>query len=91
MEPRRVVIVGGGVTGLTAAYRLLEKGRDASGSKLAVTVLEERHRLGGNIQTERRAGFLIDGGPDSFVVTRPQAMALCKDIGLGDRLIPTWA
>lgn len=89
MTPRRVVIVGGGITGLTAAYRLLKKGADASGTPIAVTLLESRPRLGGNIQTERRDGFVIDGGPDAFVVTRPHATALCKELGLGDRLIGT--
>lgn len=89
MQPRRVVIVGGGITGLAAAYRLLEARQDASGAPIAVTLLEARPRLGGNIRTERREGFLIDGGPDSFVVTKPQAAALCKEVGLGDRLIPT--
>ena len=89
MSVRRVVILGGGVTGLTAAYRLLAAGHDASGRRLAVTVLEERPRLGGNIVTERRDGFVIDGGPDSFVAVRPQAKALCNDLGLADRLIPT--
>lgn len=89
MQVRRVVIVGGGITGLATAYRLLSAGRDAAGARLAVTLLEARPRLGGNIQTERREGFLIDGGPDSFVTTKPQAAALCKELGLGDRLIPT--
>lgn len=89
MNPRRVVIVGGGITGLAAAYRLLRTGKDASGTPLAVTVLEARPRVGGNIQTERRDGFVIDGGPDAFVATRPQALALCKELGLGERLIPT--
>jgi len=89
VEPRKVVIVGGGITGLTTAYRLLRAGRDAADRPIAVTVLEERPRLGGNIVTERRDGFVIDGGPDSFVAVRPHATALCKEIGLGDRLIPT--
>jgi oxygen-dependent protoporphyrinogen oxidase len=89
MSTRRVVVIGGGVTGLTAAYRILAAGQDASGTKLEVTVLEERPRLGGNIVTERSGGFVIDGGPDSFVAMRPQAKALCEDLGLGDRLIPT--
>lgn len=89
MPSRRVVIVGGGITGLTAAYRLLRAGRDESGAPLEVTLLEERPRLGGNIQTEKRDGFLIDGGPDSFVATKPQATALCKELGLGESLIVT--
>ncbi|HEY4121227.1 MAG TPA: protoporphyrinogen oxidase [Byssovorax sp.] len=78
-----VVVVGGGVTGLTAAYKL------ARGGAGPVTLLEARARVGGNIQTERRDGFVIDGGPDSFVVTRPQAAALCKELGLEADLIPT--
>jgi oxygen-dependent protoporphyrinogen oxidase len=89
VSPRRVVIVGGGITGLSAAYRLLRKGKDATGAPLSVTLLEARPRLGGNIHTERRDGFVIDAGPDSFVSSRPQAAALCRELGLGDRLIGT--
>jgi oxygen-dependent protoporphyrinogen oxidase len=89
MTPRRVVVVGGGITGLTAAYRLLKAGRDRGGAPFAVTLLESRARLGGNIVTERRDGMVLDGGPDSFVAARPHAATLCKDLGLGDRLIPT--
>jgi oxygen-dependent protoporphyrinogen oxidase len=93
---RRVVIAGGGVTGLTAAYRLLKLARDesAAGSRAApitVTLLEARAELGGNIRTERKDGLVIDGGPDAFVVAKPQATALCKELGLGDRLIGTTA
>jgi oxygen-dependent protoporphyrinogen oxidase len=88
---RRVVIVGGGVTGLTAAYRLLTAGRDAGGAPLSVTVLEARDRLGGNILTERTEGFVLDGGPDAFVAARPEARKLCEDLGLGDRLMGTTA
>jgi oxygen-dependent protoporphyrinogen oxidase len=89
VKPRRVVIVGGGITGLSAAYRLLKKGADKDGAPISVTLLEARPRLGGNIQTERRDGFVIDGGPDAFVAARPHATALCKELGLGERLIPT--
>jgi oxygen-dependent protoporphyrinogen oxidase len=89
MQRRRVVVIGGGITGLTTAYRLLAAARDEKGTLLSVTLLEERPRLGGTIQTERREGFLIDGGPDSFVTTRPQGTQLCKELGLSDRLIST--
>ena len=89
MSPHRVVIVGGGITGLTAAYRLLRAGRDAAGAPFSVTVLEARARLGGNILTERRDGCVLDGGPDAFIAARPQATKLCKELGLGDRLMGT--
>lgn len=89
MRERRVVIVGGGITGLTTAYRLLKSRRDASGSPIRVTVLEAKPRLGGNIRTERAEGCVIDAGPDSFVTARPHATALCRELGLADRLIGT--
>src|SRR5262249_46278602 len=81
-----VVIAGGGVTGLTVAYRLLAA---PVREPLRVTVLDAAPRVGGVIRTEREGGFVIDAGPDSFVVTKPEATALCKDLGLGDRLIET--
>ncbi len=81
-----IVIAGGGVTGLTAAYRLLENKGSAD---LRVTVLEASPRLGGSLLTVQRDGFLFEGGPDAFVATKPQAKQLCIDLGLGDRLIET--
>jgi len=75
----RVVIVGGGIAGLTVAYRL--RGR------AHVTLLEERDRLGGVIRTEHDGGFLIEGGPDSFLTTKPWAAELARELGLGDRII----
>jgi protoporphyrinogen/coproporphyrinogen III oxidase len=82
MSSRRVVVAGGGITGLSVAHRLLKKRPD-----LTVTLLESRERLGGNIVTERRDGFVLDGGPDSFLRTKPEAVALAKELGLGPELI----
>jgi oxygen-dependent protoporphyrinogen oxidase len=94
--PRRVVIVGGGITGLAVAHRLLASaglgGAEAvsgGASPYEVTLLEARPQLGGNVRTERLGGFVIDGGPDAWVVTKPHASALCRELGLGDRLIET--
>lgn len=87
-SPRRVVIAGGGVTGLTVAYRLL-CAPEREARPLEVTLLEARPSLGGNIRTERAGGFVIDGGPDAWVVAKPYASALCRELGLGDRLIET--
>ncbi len=80
----RVVIVGGGVTGLTAAYALGKLAPD-----LEVLVVEGGPRLGGNVVTVQHNGFLIDGGPDSWVATKPHATELVKELGLGDELIET--
>src|SRR6185312_4375678 len=77
-----VAIVGGGIAGLTAAYELRQRG-------LSVVVLEAGSRAGGVITTERSNGWVIDGGPDSMLVQKPAAVALCRELGLGDRLIST--
>ena len=79
-----VVIVGGGITGLSAALAVHRARPD-----VRVTVLERRERAGGNIVTERAGGFLIDGGPDSFLRTKPQAVALCKELGIDGDLVST--
>ena len=80
----RIVIIGGGISGLAAAHRVLELNPAAQ-----VTILEASSRLGGTIQTETRDGFLIERGPDSFISEKPQAVALAKRLGLESRLIET--
>ena len=83
-EPRRVVVVGGGVTGLTAAYEIHRMRPDVE-----VRLFEARADLGGNIRTEREGGFVVDAGPDSFVVTKPDALSLCRELGLEGELCAT--
>jgi len=77
-----VAIVGGGIAGLAAAYELRQRG-------VSVQVLEAASRPGGVVTTERVDGWVIDGGPDSMLVQKPAAVALCRELGLGDRLIST--
>ena len=85
---RSVVIVGGGITGLAAA-RALE---DAA-SPVSITVLEASDRLGGTLRSERRAlgggEVLLDVGADGWVAAKPQATALVRAVGLGERLLET--
>src|SRR5439155_1241105 len=84
----RLVVVGGGITGLAAAHRAVEVARER-GIALELTLVEARERLGGTIATERAGGFLVEAGPDSFLSEKPWALALCRRLGLEDRLART--
>ena len=86
--PKRIVVIGGGITGLAAAYRLQRIARER-GLPLDITLFEADARLGGKLQTVCEDGFVIEAGPDSFLVSKPQALALCAELGLGERLIGT--
>ena len=77
-----VVVVGGGIAGLAAAYELSRR-------NISFVVLERAARAGGVIFSEEIDGFTIDGGPDSLLIQKPEAIALCREIGLGDRLVST--
>ena len=81
---RGVVILGGGVTGLAVAHALIK-----AGEPYDITLLERESQLGGNIRTVRQGGFVLDGGPDSWVATKPHATLLAKSLGLEPRFIPT--
>ncbi len=80
------VIVGGGITGLSAAWRLV-RNAEASGASLPIRLLEARSRVGGLIRTERIDGMTLEAGPDSIVTHKPSARNLCEQLGLDDRLI----
>jgi len=84
----RLAIIGGGISGLAAAHRAVELSRER-GLALDLTLLEGADRLGGTIQSERRDGFLVEGGPDSFISEKPWALALCRRLGIEDRLVRT--
>ena len=77
----RVVIVGGGIAGLAAAYEL------AKHPEADVTLLEAGPRLGGKIETQPFAGLPVELGPDTFLARVPWAVDLCKELGLFDELV----
>jgi oxygen-dependent protoporphyrinogen oxidase len=78
---KRVAIIGGGIAGLAAAHRLAQ-----TAPHLAVTLIESDHRLGGKIVTERVDGFVIEGGPDTFLSYKSRGLGLCRELGLEGRL-----
>lgn len=84
----RVVVIGGGITGLAAAHRATELARERGGA-LDLRVLEARGRLGGTIESARVDGFLLETGPDSFLSEKPWGLALVRRLGIEDRLVRT--
>jgi len=78
----RIVIIGAGISGLTAAFRLQQAMPGAQ-----ITVLEQNARPGGTVWTERRDGFQIEVGANGFLDTKPSTAELCRDLELGDSLI----
>jgi len=77
---KRVAVVGGGISGLSAAYFLAQAGADC-------VLIEEQPRLGGVIATERVEGCLVEAGPDSYISQKPWALELIRELGLGDEVI----
>jgi protoporphyrinogen/coproporphyrinogen III oxidase len=81
----RIIVVGGGIAGLSAAYYAQKNIPDAH-----ITLIESASHWGGKITTDRvpfeDGQFIIEGGPDTFLASKPWGVALCKELGLGERL-----
>ena len=84
---KKIIIIGGGIAGLAAAYQIQRK--ISEGANLECILLEGSDQFGGKISTEKSDGFVIERGPDSFISQKPAAMQLCKQLGLEDRLTGT--
>jgi protoporphyrinogen/coproporphyrinogen III oxidase len=78
-------VVGGGISGLTAAYRL----RTALGDEASITLFDPADRLGGVLRTEHVGGVPVDVGAEAFVVRRPEMPALLDELGLANRHVGT--
>src|SRR5450755_1503553 len=82
---KRIAIIGGGISGLSAAYTLEEKRQ--SGTPVQYMLFESSERLGGVLVTDHVDGCILEAGPDSFLTEKPWAADLCRKVGLGDQLI----
>ena len=87
MAPSRVVVVGGGISGLTAAWELTGGARPGADTP-EVVVLESSSHLGGALRSDEFGGRTVDMGPDGFLGRRPEAVDLCPELGLADALVP---
>jgi oxygen-dependent protoporphyrinogen oxidase len=85
---KRIAIIGGGISGLAAANRVLELSA-INQQPLQLTLIEASSRLGGTIQTKHRDGFLLERGPDSFISEKPEALSLAHRLGIESELIQT--
>jgi oxygen-dependent protoporphyrinogen oxidase len=81
----RIAIIGGGISGLAAAFALEE--RRGAGADVEYVLYEASARLGGVLRTELIDGCIVEAGPDSFITEKPWASDLCRALGLGDQLI----
>jgi oxygen-dependent protoporphyrinogen oxidase len=81
----RIIVIGGGIAGLSAAYYAQKNIPDAH-----ITLIESASQWGGKITTDRVSfddgQFIIEGGPDTFLASKPWGVALCQELGLGERL-----
>ncbi len=82
--PRRVAVIGGGIAGLAAAHRIVELDPACE-----LTLFEAGPRLGGVLATIHEQGFQVEQSADNFITTIPWGLALCRRLGLGDRLVQT--
>ena len=82
---KRIAVIGGGISGLTAAFTLEEHRR--AGAHLEYLLYESSPRLGGVLRTDKIDGCVVEAGPDSFITEKPWAADLCRTLGLGDQLI----
>jgi protoporphyrinogen/coproporphyrinogen III oxidase len=85
-HPRRVAIIGGGISGLTTAYRLAAAGVDVD-----VAVHEASDRPGGKLGTAQVGDLRLETGADSFVARKPWAVDLCRELGIAAELVPPGA
>ncbi|PFG07144.1 oxygen-dependent protoporphyrinogen oxidase [Bacillus sp. es.034] len=85
-QNKKIVVVGGGITGLTTAYYLQQKIKEEH-LPIEVKLVEATHRLGGKVQTLKKDGYIIEKGPDSCLSSKTEISRLAEKLGMGDKLV----
>ncbi len=85
---KQVVVIGGGITGLTTCYRLHRQASER-GLPLEITLLEAGERVGGILATTQEHGVLLEHGPDCFITNKPWGVQLCEELELQEEMIGT--
>ena len=85
---KKIAIIGGGITGLAAAYELTQQARQTN-TQIEIELFERAPELGGKIITKKDDAYLVEGGPDCFIVEKPWALQLIKELGLENELLNT--
>ncbi len=83
---KRIAIIGGGLSGLTSAFYILEKAKQLN-AQVEVTILEKNNRIGGKINSIQQDGYLCEYGPNGFLDGKPLTLELCKKLGLEHDLL----
>lgn len=86
--PKHIVIVGGGITGLSAAFYVKKYCAEAN-VPVRITIVEKQNAFGGRVSTMRHEGFVIERGPDSFLARKTPIIDLAHELGIADELVPT--
>ncbi len=81
----KVAVIGGGIAGLSTAYYLSNKAKE-QGKQISITLIESEDYWGGKIKTVQQDGFVVEGGPDAYLITKPWMKTLCQELGLADGL-----
>lgn len=85
----RIVVIGGGITGLACALRLQDFAAASARAQNTLTLIEAAPGLGGKLVTHQEHGFVVDAGADIFLASKPGAMELCARLGISGRVVET--
>jgi oxygen-dependent protoporphyrinogen oxidase len=87
-DTKRIVIIGGGISGLAAAYYIRKIARQQERS-VQVDLFEREERLGGKFDARREKGYLVEAGPNGFLDSKPWTLNLVRELGMEERLLPS--